>query len=136
MIPVLRTKFTKRAKNMRTKEAVLRPRWKTMSFCFRAKRVRGFPDKRRNRLAIFHASLHALAAIRVHVFSGLSAAAAEIVAVAGVLIVAEIVGVTGGAGGDGSSAGRAGVAAINKTAATMGVPDTDIPVVLSSFPKC
>jgi hypothetical protein len=34
---------------MRTKAAVLRLRWKTMSFCFRAKRVRGFPDKHRNR---------------------------------------------------------------------------------------
>ena len=79
-------------------------------------------------------------AIRVHVFNGRSAAAAEIVGVAGALIVAEIVAeivvVTGGAGADGSSVGRAAVAAINKTAATMGVPDTDIPVVLSSFPKC
>ena len=75
-------------------------------------------------------------AIRVHVFNGRSAAAAEIVGVAGALIVAEIVVVTGGAGADGSSVGRAAVAAINKTAATMGVPDTDIPVVLSSFPKC
>ena len=56
--------------------------------------------------------------------------------VAGVLIVAEIAVVTGGAGADGSSAGRVAVAGINKTAATMGVPDTDIPVVLSSFPKC
>jgi hypothetical protein len=77
-----------------------------------------------------------LAAIRVHVFNGRSAAAAEIVGVAGVLIVAEIVVVTGGAGADGSSVGRVAVAAINKTAATMGVPDTDIPVVLSSSPKC
>jgi hypothetical protein len=77
-----------------------------------------------------------LAAIRVHVFNGRSAAAAEIVGVAGVLIVAEIVVVTGGAGADGSSVVRAAVAAINRTAATMAVPDTDIPVVLSSFPKC
>jgi len=77
-----------------------------------------------------------LAAIRVHVFSGLSAAAAEIVGVAGVLIVAEIVVVTGDAGADGSSVGRAAVAAINKTAATMGVPDTDILAVLSLSPKC
>ena len=56
--------------------------------------------------------------------------------VAGVLIVAEIVVVTGGAGADGSSVVRVAVPGINKTAATMGVPDTDIPVVLSSFPKC
>jgi hypothetical protein len=77
-----------------------------------------------------------LAAIRVHVFNGLSAAAAEIVAVAGVLIVAEIVVLTGGAGADGSSVGLVAVAGINKTAATMGVPDTDIPVGLSSSPKC
>ena len=56
--------------------------------------------------------------------------------VAGVLIVAEIVVATGGAGADGSSVGPVAVAAINKTAATMGVPDTDIPVVLNSFPKC
>ena len=56
--------------------------------------------------------------------------------VAGVLIVAEIVGVTGGAGADGSSVGQVAVPGINKTAATMGVPDTDLPVVLSSFPKC
>jgi len=77
-----------------------------------------------------------LAAIRVHVFSGLSAAAAEIVGVAGVLIVAEIVVATGGAGADGSSVGPVAVAAINKTAATMGVPDTDILAVLSLSPKC
>ena len=77
-----------------------------------------------------------MAAIRVHVFNGRSAAEAEIVGVAGVLIVAEIAVVTGGTGADGSSAGRVAVAGINKTAATMGVPDTDIPVVLSSFPKC
>jgi hypothetical protein len=77
-----------------------------------------------------------LAAIRVHVFNGRSAAAAEIVGVAGVLIVAEIVVVTGGAGADGSSVGRVAAAAINKTAATTGVPDTDIPVALSSSPKC
>jgi len=77
-----------------------------------------------------------LAAIRVHVFNGRSAAAAEIAGVAGVLIVAEIVVVTGGAGADGSSVGRAAVAAINRTAATMGVPDTDILAVLSLSPKC
>ena len=77
-----------------------------------------------------------MAAIRVHVFNGRSAAEAEIVGVAGVLIVAEIVVVTGGAGADGSSVGRVAVAGINKTAATMGALDTDIPVVLSSFPKC
>jgi len=58
------------------------------------------------------------------------------VGVAGVQIVAEIVVVTGAGGADGSSVGRVAVAGINKTAATMGVPDTDIPVVLSSFPKC
>jgi len=43
---------------------------------------------------------------------------------------------TGGAGADGSSVGPVAVAAINKTAATMGVPDTDILAVLSSSPKC
>jgi hypothetical protein len=73
-----------------------------------------------------------LAAIRGHVFSGLSAAAAEIVGVAGVLIAVA----TGGAGADGSSVGPVAVAAINKTAATMGVPDTDILAVLSLSPKC
>ena len=79
-------------------------------------------------------------AIRVHVFNGRSAVAAEIVGVAGVLIVAEIVAeivvVTGGAGAGGSSVGPVAVAAINRTAATMGVPDTDIPAVLNSSPKC
>jgi hypothetical protein len=34
---------------MRTKAAMWQPPSKRMSFCFLAKRVRGLPDKRRNR---------------------------------------------------------------------------------------